>query len=416
MSGVFIGGSGRRDVVERDRQLHARPQQRVERVHPERRVERGRDRRVDVDQALQRRRRVDDPRAHRQPLEPERLAGVEQRRRRVLVDLDDAGFALGGGLAALGALDHPGRRDAHAATSKTVFTRPCAGGLRRLVERLLERAQRPAAVDQPAGLQRPRELDRRREVVLVAVRAAQFELAQPRRGEVGLQLAGHADEHDPPARTRDRDRLLDARAGPHAVKYTVEASKQQLAVAVADQPARIRDPRALDVEAIGAEHVVGAEPARGGLLARSAWRRRSASRDGALSRTAASVSSPIVPAPMIATFSPGWTSAIARGVQRARERLDQHRVLVGRGRRAPRATASGGRPAPRSSRRRCRGRSRSAGRRRCRRRWCCGTARAGPSRTPGSGGVMPRTSHPSAGCTTTRSPASASRRRSRARG
>ena len=36
---------------------------------------------------------------------------------------------------------------------------------------------------------------------------------------------------------------------------------------------------------------------------------------------------------MIATFSPGWMSAIARGVQRAGERLDQHGVLVGAGRR-----------------------------------------------------------------------------------
>ena len=50
---------------------------------------------------------------------------------------------------------------------------------------------------------------------------------------------------------------------------------------------------------------------------------------GAASRTAASVSSPIVPAPMIAIVSPGWTSAPARGVQRARERLHQHGVLVG---------------------------------------------------------------------------------------
>ena len=84
---------------------------------------------------------------------------------------------------------------------------------------------------------------------------------------------------------------------------------------------------------------------------------------GAASRTAASVSSPIVPAPMIATFSPGWTSAIARGVQRARQRLDQHGVLVaevvGHGVQLRRRA----RPGPRSSRRRCRGRSRSAGRR-----------------------------------------------------
>ena len=138
------------DVVERDRQLHARPQQRVERVHPERRVERGGDRGVDVDQALQRRRRIDDPRADRQPLEPERLAGMKQRRRRVLVDLDDAGFALGGGLAALGALDHPGRRDAHAATSKTVFTRPARAAFGAVSSAFLN-----ARSGQPRSIRRP---------------------------------------------------------------------------------------------------------------------------------------------------------------------------------------------------------------------------------------------------------------------
>ena len=74
--------------------------------------------------------------------------------------------------------------------------------------------------------------------MLVAVGAAQLELAQPRRGEVGLQLAGHADEHDAAARPGDRDRLLDARSGAHAVKYTVEAAEQQLAALMADQPAR----------------------------------------------------------------------------------------------------------------------------------------------------------------------------------
>src|SRR3954452_21134217 len=41
-------------------------------------------------------------RADGQALEPERLAGVKERRRRVLVDLDHAGFTLRGGVAALG--------------------------------------------------------------------------------------------------------------------------------------------------------------------------------------------------------------------------------------------------------------------------------------------------------------------------
>ena len=69
-----------RDVVERDRQAHARAQQRVERVHPERVVERGGDRRLRTSaRPGQRRRRVDDARADREPLQPQRLARVEQR-------------------------------------------------------------------------------------------------------------------------------------------------------------------------------------------------------------------------------------------------------------------------------------------------------------------------------------------------
>ena len=138
------------DVVEGDRQLHARAQQRVQRVHAERRVERGGDRGVDVDQALQRRRRVDDPAADRQPLEPERLAGVKQRRRRVLVDLDDARLALGGRLAALGALDHAGRGDAHAATSKTVLTRPARAALGACSSAFLKlRSGQPRSIRRP---------------------------------------------------------------------------------------------------------------------------------------------------------------------------------------------------------------------------------------------------------------------------
>ena len=240
MSGIFIGGSGRLMSSNAIVSFMPGAQQRVQRVHAERGVQRGGDRGVDVDQALQRRRRVDDPRADRQPLEPERLAGVEQRRRRVLVDLDDAGLALGGGVAALGALDHAGGRDAHqAAISKTVLAWPARAAFGACSMRLLVGAQRPAAVDQAAGLERLGELERAREVVLVAVRALQLQLAQPRRGEVGLQLAGHADEDHATARPGDRGGLLEARSAPHAVKYTVEAAKQHLAALMADQPARI---------------------------------------------------------------------------------------------------------------------------------------------------------------------------------
>ena len=114
------------DVVERDRQLHPRAEQGVQRVHAERRVERGGDRRVDVGEALQRRRRIDDARADGEPLEPELLAGVEQRRRAVLRDLDDARLAFGGDVPAR-ALDHPCGSDAH--ISNTVFTRPFRAAL-----------------------------------------------------------------------------------------------------------------------------------------------------------------------------------------------------------------------------------------------------------------------------------------------
>ena len=118
------------DVVEGDRQPHARAQERVERVEAERGVERRGDGSGHVGERGNRRRRVDDPRADGEALEPELLAGVEQGRRRVLADLRDAGVALERG-AARRALDGRRRADrafdeAHAAfrRSKTVFTRP----------------------------------------------------------------------------------------------------------------------------------------------------------------------------------------------------------------------------------------------------------------------------------------------------
>src|ERR1700754_2637013 len=121
-------------------------------------------------------------------------------------------------------------------------------GFRGVLDGLLVGAQRPAAVDQAAGLERLGERQRGREVVLVAIGALDLQLAQPGRGEVGLQLAGHADEDDAAARPGDPGGLLEARSGPHTIKYTVEAAKQHLAVLMSDQPARIRDPRALDVD------------------------------------------------------------------------------------------------------------------------------------------------------------------------
>ncbi len=119
-------------VVERDGQPHPRPEERVERIEPERRVQRRGDRAGHVGQRGHRRRRAHDARADRKALEPQLLTRVEEGRRRVLGDLGDAGVALERG-APGGALD--GRRRAadgaldegHQAAfrrSKTVLTRP----------------------------------------------------------------------------------------------------------------------------------------------------------------------------------------------------------------------------------------------------------------------------------------------------
>src|SRR4051812_34406886 len=107
-------------------------------------------------------------------------------------------------------------------------------GFRGVLDRLLVRPQRPAAVDQAAGLERLGERERAREVVLVAVRALQLQLAQPRGGQVGLQLAGHADEDDAPACARQRRGLFEAGSASHTVQYTVEASEQHLAALMTD--------------------------------------------------------------------------------------------------------------------------------------------------------------------------------------
>ena len=265
-----------------------------------------------------------------------------------------------------------------AAISKTVLASARARGFRGVLDGLLVGAQRPAAVDQAAGLEGLGELERAREVVLVAVGALDLQLAQPGRGEVGLQLAGHADEHHAAARTGDRGGLFEARSAPHTVKYTVEAAKQHLAALMSDQSARMRDPRALDVDAIGRADVIGAEAARGGLLAGVLGDAISVAL-GAASRTAASVSRPIVPAPMIATLSPGWTSAIraacsaqasgSTSTASSSPRSSGTRVQLRLVRDQALAPAAAGVAAEAGL---------QAGARR-RRRSCCGTARAGPA-------------------------------------
>ena len=131
MSGVRIGGSGTEMSSKAIVSRMPGAQERVERVEAERAVEGRGDRPGHVGERGDRRRRVDDPRADREALEPELLAGVEERGRRVLADLRDARVALERG-APRGALD--GRRRADGAfdeghqaafrRSKTVFTRP----------------------------------------------------------------------------------------------------------------------------------------------------------------------------------------------------------------------------------------------------------------------------------------------------
>ena len=84
------GGKRQRDVVERDRQLHAREEQGRQRLAvPERVEERVPDGVVGVLDRLQGLRRVDDPRPDRQLLEAEALPVEEQRRRGRAVDLED---------------------------------------------------------------------------------------------------------------------------------------------------------------------------------------------------------------------------------------------------------------------------------------------------------------------------------------
>jgi hypothetical protein len=80
MSGVAVGG---------DRHPHPRRQLRVERVGFQRMVERVADGRPGVGQPLDGRLGVDDPRPDGQILQQQILAGKEDARRGVAVDVDD---------------------------------------------------------------------------------------------------------------------------------------------------------------------------------------------------------------------------------------------------------------------------------------------------------------------------------------
>jgi hypothetical protein len=76
-----------RDVVERDRQPHARPQQFRQRLGLDRVQQRVLDRLLDVPHRRQRLRRVHHPGTEREPLQQEALTVVHEQRRRPVVHL-----------------------------------------------------------------------------------------------------------------------------------------------------------------------------------------------------------------------------------------------------------------------------------------------------------------------------------------
>jgi hypothetical protein len=109
---------GQRHVVEGDRQLHARPQQRRQRLAVDGVEEGVTDGLVRVPQGGQRLGRVDHPTAHRQLLEAEALAVHHQRGRGRPVDLQhEAGTGRLAGLLATHRRRSPLR-------SKAIFTAP----------------------------------------------------------------------------------------------------------------------------------------------------------------------------------------------------------------------------------------------------------------------------------------------------
>src|SRR5207244_7110087 len=88
--GAAHRGKGQRDVVERDRQLHSRKEQRRQgQGVTERMEERVANGLVGILDRLEGLGRVDDPRADRQLLEAEALAVEEEGRRGGAIDLED---------------------------------------------------------------------------------------------------------------------------------------------------------------------------------------------------------------------------------------------------------------------------------------------------------------------------------------
>ena len=208
MSGVLHRRQRQRDVVEGDRQPHARAQERVERVEAERGVEGAR-------------------RSSRaRPRAPGTGGGALMTReptgRRSSRSCSPEWNSVGGECSPI-SVTHASRSSAvrrvvrwmvvgvptgrsaraHAAfrRSKTVFTRPPRAARRRVLERGLEVAQVEGLVDQAAGPQAgPASFSAAAELLAVAVGAAELELALPRECEVDGDVPWHADEGHDPAR------------------------------------------------------------------------------------------------------------------------------------------------------------------------------------------------------------------------
>ena len=77
-----------REVVKGDRELHATPEQRLERIVLQRLGDRALDGALGMRDRFERVGRIDDARAERHLLQPDAFTEVEEHRRRVSIDLD----------------------------------------------------------------------------------------------------------------------------------------------------------------------------------------------------------------------------------------------------------------------------------------------------------------------------------------
>ena len=191
---------------------------------------------------------------------------------------------------------------------------------------LAERPQWPAAVDQPAGPERPGELDCRGEVVLVAVGAAQLQLAQPGRREVGFSSPGM-----PTSTTRPRGRVTAIACSSDAPEPTQSSTRSKPPSSSSRRlwPTSRRAPvmRAPSMCSCRARRFVGAEAPRRAPCPR-AWPRTGSWRSAA-PRAGRRASAARSSRRRSRRRSRRAGLGDRRGVQRAGQRLDEHGVLVG---------------------------------------------------------------------------------------